>query len=57
MYNYVELMNSQNKICDQICENPTFSILSMSTCKLTAINIGSSNDCVTKCCSSLTVEL
>ena len=29
----------------------------MSTCKFTAINTGSINSCVTKCCSSLTVEL
>ena len=47
-------------ICDRICENPlnnVLRILSMNTCKFTAINIGSSDYCVTKCCSSLMVEL
>ena len=44
---------------DQICEIQLFecSILSISTCNFTTFNIIGNNGCITKCCSSLMVEL
>ena len=42
----------------RICENHWIVfILSMSTCKFTAPNIGNTNGCITKHCSSLMVDL